>query len=67
MLGHKESTGKLKKTQVLSNVFSRHNTVRLEINYKKKKQNCKKHKHTEAKKNMLLAKNIQLIAYLQQP
>ena len=49
MLGHKESIGKFKKTQVLSNVFSRHNTGRLEINYKKKKK-CKKHKHTEAKK-----------------
>ena len=48
MLGHKESIGKFKKTQVLSNIFSRHNTGTLEINYKEK--NCKKHKHTEAKK-----------------
>ena len=52
MLGHKESIGKFKKTQVLSNVFSRHNTGRLEIKYKKKKN--VKNTNTRRLKNMLL-------------
>ena len=36
MLGHKASLGKVKKTEIISNIFSDHNTRRLEINYKKK-------------------------------
>ena len=36
-----------KKTEIISSIFSNHNTMRLEINYKKKK--CQKHKHMEAK------------------
>ena len=47
MLGYKTSLGKFKKTEIISSIFSNHNTVRLEINYKEK--NCKKHKHVEAK------------------
>ena len=34
MLGHKASLGKFKKTEIISSIFSDHNTVRLEINYK---------------------------------
>ena len=47
MLGHKVSLGKFKKTETISSIFSNHNAMRLEINYKKK--NYKKHKHVEAK------------------
>ena len=36
ILGHKVSLGKFKKIKITSSVFSGHNTMRLEINYKKK-------------------------------
>ena len=48
ILGHKSSLGIFKKIEIISSIFSNHNTIRLEINYKKKK-NCKKHIHVEAK------------------
>ena len=47
ILGHKSSTGKFKKTEILSSIICDHNTMRLEINYREEK--CKKHKHMEAK------------------
>ena len=47
ILGHKSSFGKFKKIEIISNIFSDHNAMRLEINYRKK--NCKKHKYMEAK------------------
>ena len=46
-LGHKSSRGKFKKTEIVSSIFSNHNTMRLDSNYRKK--NCKKYKHMEAK------------------
>ena len=48
MLGHKTSLNKLKRIEIISSIFSDCNTMRFEINYKKK-TNCKKHKHVEAK------------------
>ena len=41
VLGHKSSLGKLKKTnktppEIISNIFSDHNAVRLDVNYRKK-------------------------------
>ena len=39
----------LRKLKSLSSIFSDHNTIRLDINYKKEKKNCKKHKHMEIK------------------
>ena len=47
MPGHKTSLSKFKKTDIISIIFSNHNSMRLEINYKEK--NFKKHKHMEAK------------------
>ena len=47
ILSHKSSLGKFKKTEIISSIFSDHNAMRLEINYRGKK--CKKHKHMEAK------------------
>ena len=47
ILGHKSSLGKFKKTEIVSSIFSNHNTVRLDINYRKKI--CKKYKHMDAK------------------
>ena len=35
-LGHKSSLGKFKKIEIVSSTFSDHNTMRLEINYRKK-------------------------------
>ena len=46
MLGHKASHGKFKKIEIISGIFSDHNTMRLDIKYKKK--NYKRHK-VEAK------------------
>ena len=36
-LGHESSLGKLKKIKIISSMFSDHNEVRLDVNYKKKK------------------------------
>ena len=47
ILDHKSSLGKFKKIETISSIFSNHNTMRVEINYRKK--NCKKHKHMEVK------------------
>ena len=37
MLGHKTSLNTFKKTEIISSIFSDHNGMKLEINYKKKK------------------------------
>ena len=37
ILGHKSSLAKLKKTGIISSIFSDHNVVRLDVNYRKKK------------------------------
>ena len=52
MLGHKASLGKFKKIDIISSIFSDHNTMKLEISYKEKKI-AKNHKHVETN-NMLL-------------
>ena len=36
ILGHKSSLGKFKKIEVISSIFSDHNAVRLNVNYRKK-------------------------------
>ena len=36
-LGHKSSLGKLKKIEIMPVIFSDHNAVRLDLNYRKKK------------------------------
>ena len=40
ILGHRSNLSKFKKTEIISSIFSDHNTMRLDISYKKK--NCKK-------------------------
>ena len=47
ILGHKSSLGKFKKIENISSIFSNHNAMRLDINYRKKI--WKKYKHMEAK------------------
>ena len=36
ILGHKSNLSKFKKTEIISSIFSNHNAMRLDINYKKK-------------------------------
>ena len=36
ILGHKSNLSKFKKIEIISSIFSNHNTIRLDINYKKK-------------------------------
>ena len=36
ILGHKSSLGKFKKTEIISSIFSDHNAVRLDVNYRTK-------------------------------
>ena len=47
ILGQKSSHGKFKKIEILSSIFTNHNAMRLDINYKKR--SVKKYKHMEAK------------------
>ena len=49
ILGHESNLSKFKKIEIISSIFSNHNTMRLDINYKKK---TKKHKHTEIKQHI---------------
>ena len=41
ILSHKASLDKFKKAEIVSGIFSNHNAMRLEINCKGKKKNCK--------------------------
>ena len=47
-LGHKSNLSKFKKIEIITNIFSNHSAMRLDINYKKKKT-VKKHKLMEIK------------------
>ena len=51
ILGHKSNLIKFKKIEIISGIFSDHNTTSEDINYKKKK-NCKKYKHMEIKQHV---------------
>ena len=37
ILGHKSSLSKFKKTEIIPSIFSDHNAMRLEMNYREKK------------------------------
>ena len=50
ILGHKSNLSKFKNTEIVSSIFSNHNAIRLDINYKKK--NYKKQKHREMKQHI---------------
>ena len=51
MLGHKSVLSTFKKIEIILSIFSNHNSMRLEINYKKNanKQTKKQHKHLVAR------------------
>ena len=38
IMSHKSNLSKFKKTEIVSGIFSDHNALKLDINYKKKKQ-----------------------------
>ena len=50
ILSHKSSSSKFKKIEIISSIFSDHNAMRLDVNYKEKK--CKKHKHMGTKQQV---------------
>ena len=50
ILGHKSNLSKFKKVEIVSSIFSDHNAMRLDINYKEK--NWKKDKHMEIKQHV---------------
>ena len=56
ILGHKSSCSKFKKTEIISSIFSNHNTIRLEINKKK----LQKHKWVETKQHATKTTNRSL-------
>ena len=41
ILAYKSSLGKFKKIEIISSIFSDHNVVRLDVNYRKKKKTIK--------------------------
>ena len=51
ILGHKSSLGKFKKIEIISRIFSDHNAMRLDINYRK---NSVKNTNTWRLNNTLL-------------
>ena len=50
ILGHKSNLSEFKKIEIISCIFSDHNAMRLDINYKKK--TVKKHKHMAIKQHI---------------
>ena len=54
ILGHKPNLSKFKKTEIVSSIFSDHNAMRLDINYKKKTE---RNTNTRRLNNMILNKN----------
>lgn len=44
ILGHKTSLSKFKKTEIISNIFSHYNGMKLEIDHKKKREKPQKQK-----------------------
>ena len=49
ILGHKSSLGEFKNIEIIPSIFSDHNAVRLDLNYRKK--NYLKFQHMEANKH----------------
>ena len=51
ILSHKSNLSKFKKIEIISSIFSDHNTMRQYISYKEEKKNCGKYKHMEIKQH----------------
>ena len=50
ILGHKSNLSKFKKMEIVSNLFSNHNAMRLDINYKK--NTVRNHRHIGIKQHI---------------
>ena len=57
IMGHKSNLSKFQKIEITSSIFSDHNAMRLDINYKEKK-NYKKHKHMEIKQHISITNRL---------
>ena len=51
ILGHESNLSRFKRIEIVSSIFSDHNAMRLDINYKENK-NCKKHKYMGIKQHI---------------
>ena len=54
ILGHKSNLSKFKKIEIISTIFSNHNTMRLDIKYKRREKKNVKNKNTRRLNNMFL-------------
>ena len=52
--GHKSNLSKFKKIEIISTIFSNHNTMRLDIKYKRREKKNVKNKNTRRLNNMFL-------------
>ena len=59
ILGHKSNISKFKKIEIISSIFSDHNAVTLDINYKEKKKKTKRNTNTW-RLNITFLKNKQV-------
>ena len=59
ILGHKSNLSKCKKIEIISSIFSDHNAVTLDINYKEKKKKTKRNTNTW-RLNITFLKNKQV-------
>ena len=53
ILGHKSSLSKFKKTEIISSIFSDHNAMRLDINYRKQQQQQQQQQQNQQKNHKL--------------
>ena len=60
ILGHKSNLSKYKKIEIISSIFSDHNAMRLDINYKKEKKKPVKNTNT-CRLNSMFLNNKQLL------
>ena len=61
ILGHKTSLNKFKRIEIISSIFSDHNSMKLDINYRKKNG---KNKHVETKKHGGRCKREEIWGYM---
>ena len=52
ILSHKSNLSRFKEIEIISSIFSDHNTMRLDIDHREKNNNSKEHKHMEIKQHI---------------
>ena len=58
MLTHKTSLNKFKRVEIISNIFSYQNGMKLEINYRKENGKKKPHKHVDTKQHVIKKQRV---------